>query len=202
MGRPTYVCATCSEHFTRRYSATRHNITIHDKRGEIVPLLEYIVGRKIGRYRASHPFWYRRRRSKENRIHNFGHANAAVVADSMGDTFRPRGLQQQTPFQSIPTTILSPPSAFQPQSEPQDVSPYPTARISQPIDTANDKGTLPEETIPKIQELKRLMYKYSQYHSNPGAVINCIIYYCINGDNSLLDVKLEQLRNIDAVSKY
>jgi hypothetical protein len=53
MGRPTYVCATCSEHFTRRYSATRHNLTIHDNRGEIVPLLEYIIGRKIGRYQAS-----------------------------------------------------------------------------------------------------------------------------------------------------
>ena len=26
MGRIMYVCATCSEHFTRRYSATRHNL--------------------------------------------------------------------------------------------------------------------------------------------------------------------------------
>jgi DNA-directed RNA polymerase subunit RPC12/RpoP len=29
MGRPTYVCVTCSERFTRKYSAKRHNITIH-----------------------------------------------------------------------------------------------------------------------------------------------------------------------------
>ena len=76
MGRVTHVCATCPEHFTRRYSATRHNLTIHNGRGEIVPLLEYLVGRNSGRYRPSHPSWYRRR-SKENRIHNFGHANAS-----------------------------------------------------------------------------------------------------------------------------
>ena len=123
MGRVTHVCATCAEHFTRRYSATRHNLTIHGGRGEIGPYLEYLVGRNSGRYHASHPSWYRRRRSKEKRIHNFGHANAAV-ADSMGDTFRHRGLQgqyhhypqhqQQAPSPSIPliTTI------------DQDVLPY------------------------------------------------------------------------------
>ena len=73
MGRLEYVCATCEEHFTRRYSATRHNIAIHDNRAEIVSLLEYLVGRSYGRYRASNPFWYRRR-NKEKRIHNYGGA--------------------------------------------------------------------------------------------------------------------------------
>src|SRR5215467_9344580 len=34
MRRPTHVCATCSEHFTRRYSATRHNLTIHNGIGD------------------------------------------------------------------------------------------------------------------------------------------------------------------------
>jgi hypothetical protein len=208
MGRPTYVCATCSEHFTRRYSARRHNLTIHDNRGEIVPLLEYIVGRKNGRYRASHPFWYRRRRSKEYRIHNFGHANTAVVADSVGDGIR-LGLQQQTPFQSIPTPPSPPPlspapiwlpSAVQPQPQPPDVSPYPTERISQHVDRKQDQGT-PEETMLKIQELKRLMYKYPIF-SNPDLVIKCVTHFSIIiGDNTLLDEKLEQLRSIDAIRK-
>jgi hypothetical protein len=70
MSRLTHVCATCEEHFTRKTSAIRHNLTIHNNRGEIVSLLEYIVGRTSGRYRASHPFWYRRRR-KEKPIHTF-----------------------------------------------------------------------------------------------------------------------------------
>ena len=39
-----YVCTTCSEHFTRKYSAKRHNITVHHGNGgEIVPLVEYLV---------------------------------------------------------------------------------------------------------------------------------------------------------------
>src|SRR5262244_4625915 len=91
MPRPNYVCTTCSEHFTRKYSAKRHNITVHhDNGGEIVPLVEYLVGRKSGRYLASHPSWYRRR-TKER--HNFGHVT--TVADSIGDTFRPTALQRE-----------------------------------------------------------------------------------------------------------
>jgi hypothetical protein len=89
MGRPTYVCTTCSEHFTRKYSAKRHNITIHNGGGEIVPLVEYLVGTSSGKYQASHPFWYRR---NGKRIHKLGRP---TVADYVGDTFRPRDLQGQ-----------------------------------------------------------------------------------------------------------
>jgi hypothetical protein len=158
MGRATYVCATCEEHFTRKYSAARHNLTIHNSRGEIVRLLEYLAGRSSGRYRGSEPSWYR---SSEKRIHKFGHS---TTADSRGDAFRPRGLQQQTPFQSTPTPLL-PPSASQPDPPSPDFSPYPNERISQPLHKTNDQGPLSQETMLKIQELKRLMYKYPQYHS-------------------------------------
>jgi hypothetical protein len=142
---------------------------------------------------VSHPFWYKRR---EKRIHKFSHA---TVADNMGDTFPPRGLQQQTQPPSITTPPLSPPSAFQSQSQPPGVSPYPTDQTFQHIDTSNDDGTLSQETMLKIQELKRLVHRY---HSNPDAVIKCVTYFSINGDNTILDEKLEQLRSIDAISKY
>jgi hypothetical protein len=190
MGRLTHVCATCSEHFTRRYSATRHNLTIHNGRGEIVPLLEYLVGRNSGRYHASHPSWYRRRRSKEERIHGFGHA---ISADSMGN-FRPRVLQHETLSRSTPTPL----STSQAQPQPQGVLSYPTDRISEPIHKTNDQGPLSQETPLKIQELTRLMY---EYHSNPDAFVRCATFYSSNGDNSLLDEWLERFRNIDANSK-
>jgi hypothetical protein len=134
MGRVRYVCTTCSEHFTRKYSAKRHNITVHHNNGgEIVTLVEYLVRRSSGKYQASDPSWYRRRSEKS--IHNFGRA---MVADSMGNTFRPRGVQQETPFQSTPTPL----SAIQPRPPHTGVLPYPTDPISQPIDTTNDEGTL------------------------------------------------------------
>ncbi len=225
MSRPNYVCTTCSEHFTRKYSAKRHNLTIHSNGGgEIVPLVEYLVGRNSGRYQASHPSRYRRP-SKETRIHNFGHATAA--ADSIGDAFGTGALQRQQQGQyqhqyhqqsleeqeqhhpqqqeqSVSQSI--PPTAIQGQPPP-DGSPYPTDRTvqSQPMNTREDEETtltLSRETTLKIEELKRLVYKYPQYHRNPVAVITCIIYYCSNGDNTLLDEKLEQLRTFDSAIGY
>ena len=196
MGRVTYVCATCEEHFTRRYSATRHNLTIHSGRGEIVPLLEYLVGRNSGRYRPSHPSLYRRGRG-EKRIHNFGHATTTAVADSMGDTFRHRGLQQETLSRSMPPP-LSLPSTSQPRYD--DASMYTTVQSSQPIDRTNDQGTLSQETLLKIQELKRLVNQYPQYH-NPDAFVKCATYYSINGDNTILDEMLQNLRLISNFRK-
>ena len=61
---------------------------------------------------------------------------------------------------------------------------------------------LSQETIQKIQELKRLMNKYPQYHTNPDGIIRLAIYNSINGDNTLLDDKLEQLRTIDSLAKF
>ena len=197
------MCATCEEHFTRKYSATRHNLTIHNGIGEIVTLLEYLVGRNSGRYRPSHPSLYRRGRG-EKRIHNFGHATTTTaVADSMGDTFRHRGLQGQ--YHDYPQHQQQAPSPSIPLPTPsiQDVLPYPADQISksQPMNTTNNKGTLSQETRLKIRELKRLVYRHPIF-SSPDRVIKCVTHFSIiNGDNTLLDEKLEQLRTLDAISK-
>jgi hypothetical protein len=208
MGRITYVCATCSEHFTRRYSATRHNITIHSNRGQIVPLLEYLAGRHSCRYHASDPSWYRRHNRK--RIHNFGHITTAAT-DSM---FRTGALQRQQQgqqhHQSLDEQERYQHQAFSPSipsAATHDALPNPTDQMlhSQPINTTDDEETttiLSHETRLKIAELKRLVYKYPQYHHNPAAVINCIVHFCNNGDNTLLDGKLEQLRMLDSAMGY
>ena len=68
MGRITWVCATCPEHFTRKYSASRHNDNLHFGNGLIVTLLDYIVGRVSGQYLPSDP------RTSKNRnplIHDY-----------------------------------------------------------------------------------------------------------------------------------
>jgi hypothetical protein len=50
MSKINYVCATCGQDFTRRYSANRHNNHFHFGNGIIVRLLEYIIGRTNGRF--------------------------------------------------------------------------------------------------------------------------------------------------------
>jgi|SRR5215510_8889194 len=64
-------------------------------------------------------------------------------------------------------------------------------------------GRLSPETILKIEQLKRLVYKYPQYQNNdPDGITRWVIYNSINGDYTLLDTKLEQLRTIDSLAKY
>jgi hypothetical protein len=70
------------------------------------------------------------------------------------------------------------------------------------MNTTDEETTTLSGTILKIAELKTLIYRYPQYHHNPAAVISCVIHFCNNGDNIFLDEKLEQLRSIDAISKY
>ena len=55
MTRINWVCASCGEHFTRKYSANRHNNNLHFGNGQIVRLLDYIVGRASGQYLPSDP---------------------------------------------------------------------------------------------------------------------------------------------------
>jgi hypothetical protein len=63
-------------------------------------------------------------------------------------------------------------------------------------------GCLSPDAIQKIRELKALLNKYPRYHTNPDGIIRLAIYNSINGDNTLLDDKLEQLRTIDSLAKY
>ena len=68
MSRSNYVCTVCLQHFTRKYSAKRRDSNIHGGRSEIVPFIEFMVGRSSGRYLASHPSWHIASRDKSKRI--------------------------------------------------------------------------------------------------------------------------------------
>ncbi|PWU82714.1 MAG: hypothetical protein DLM72_00405 [Candidatus Nitrosopolaris wilkensis] len=77
-----YVCTSCSQHFTRKYSANRHNNSIHVGRAEIVPYIDYMAGRNSGQYAASDPLWYRsnQRHTPSNR--NYNNIGSGTVADT------------------------------------------------------------------------------------------------------------------------
>ena len=50
MKLPLYVCVTCTQSFTRRRNARRHNFNLHFNQGIIVQMLEYIIGRSCGHF--------------------------------------------------------------------------------------------------------------------------------------------------------
>jgi hypothetical protein len=178
MGRPSYVCTVCSEHFTRKYSARRHNHNLHNGAAEIVRLIDYLAGRSSGQYMPNNPFWYKH----NNPYHNFG---SATVADSVGDTFQPRYLPRQA---TVGTTQYS----ASPMHPPRQI-----------IDDQSYGNGLSQGAIQKIQELKRLVNKYRHYqNSDPDEIVKWAINGALKGDTQFLDKKLEQLHMIEFSLKY
>jgi hypothetical protein len=64
MGFKNYVCVTCAQDFTRKYSAYRHNRILHQERCRIVRTLEYIIGRVTGEYPPADPILFRKNRQR------------------------------------------------------------------------------------------------------------------------------------------
>ena len=57
---------------------------------------------------------------------------------------------------------------------------------------------LSQETTQKIDELKRLVYKYREYqNTDPDEIVRWAINGALNGDTQFLDKKLEQLQMIE-----
>jgi hypothetical protein len=74
MSSKNYVCVTCAQDFTRKYSAYRHNRVLHQEQGKIVRTLEYIIGRLSGEYQSADPILFRsknRQRTAGGAPHNF-----------------------------------------------------------------------------------------------------------------------------------
>jgi hypothetical protein len=112
----------------------------------------------------------------------------ATVADSIDKSFHPAFLPG--------TSQYSPSPNYPPMDVPQTFanSIYPPMQIM----SHQNYGTgLSQEKILKIQELKLMMNKYPQYHTNPDDIIRFAVFNSISGDDTLLDGKLVQLRSLD-----
>ena len=95
---------------------------------EIVRLIDYLAGRSSGQYMPDNPFWYKR----NNPYHNIG---SATIADSIGNTFKPRYVPQQAPL---------------------GISQYSASPIYPPMRIKNYQSygtSLPQDAISKIEEL-------------------------------------------------
>jgi hypothetical protein len=59
------VCTICSQTFTRRWRGSVHNNKFHGGLGNVVLLLDYIVGRACGQYLPGDPSIFRRKNKWE-----------------------------------------------------------------------------------------------------------------------------------------
>lgn len=66
----SYVCIVCSTTFTRKSSAIRHSVNMHEGTAFFVRLIDYIVGRMQGRYQPSNPLLNRQKNRNEMNLRN------------------------------------------------------------------------------------------------------------------------------------
>jgi hypothetical protein len=168
--KDAYQCPYCHQRSTRRW-----NLDVHIKRRHY----EYLVDRSS----ANNP------RLFSNSV-RLGHA---TLADSIGNAFEPRYSLEQPPMGTSQYSA-------NPIYSPVDVSQAFANPMYRPMQIMDDQsyGTgLSQEKVLKIQELKLLMNRYSYYHTNPDDIVRLAIFHSINGDDTLLGDKLEQLRSMD-----
>jgi hypothetical protein len=65
---------------------------------------------------------------------------------------------------------------------------------------SNSWGVMSEDAIPKIVELRRLLYRHPTTFPNPDIIIQGAKHFCMQGDNSFLEEKLAYLRSVDAIT--
>jgi hypothetical protein len=119
--------------------------------------------------------------------------------------------QQQQQQSRQPPSLSSPTPTSQNQNVPP--SPYSTTTTASSTDQMsysqspseptkaggmNNSWGISEDTIPKIVELRRLLYRHNI--PNPDIIIQGAKHFCIQGDNSFLEEKLAYLRSVDTIT--
>ena len=180
MGRITWVCATCPEHFTRKYSASRHNDNLHSGNGLIVTLLDYIVGRVSGQYLPSDP---RTSKNYNPLIHDYTPRWPSKPVSQAGAS-------NDRPY---PANNSSNNNNMYENSDPFSYC-YPTPNT---INNADDKpANKVQDRIQKYDEIRTLVVKYYI----PEAVENTLAVvrgYMNLGDDRLLDEQLAFFRKLE-----
>ena len=50
MSKPNWACSVCGMYSSRRWSVERHILNLHNGSGNVVPFVDYLVGRQSGIY--------------------------------------------------------------------------------------------------------------------------------------------------------
>jgi hypothetical protein len=215
MSKVNYVCATCGEDFTRRYSANRHNNHFHFGNGIIVRLLEYIIGRTNGRFPS--PLSANNNNLSTRIIRKWWHDNGSSSSPFNGNNNN--GLRgSDGRFTTIPDqtgdifgcgTVGQSVKSNNNNNMSKDISkiaPPPPYNISPPLQSPSSLADKPAHTkqsdiieefqqrISKFAEIKTLLTPYLSYQ-NICNILQILNIQCISsGNNYFLDQMLILVR--------
>ena len=194
MPNPNFVCTICSQTFTRKWRGMVHRDNLHAGAGDIVRLIDYMIGRTNGQYLPGDPSLYRRRRRMENisgDLHDNNPFRSQTSSGEMGNsygrennnakwTFNKKNIDQWRYTQ--PSGASSASARNQQQFSITDNRPF------------SDSIQPPNEAIIKMAELKRTLSKYLPPEKVQD-ILSCVCNCCgIMGNYSTLDSTLEEAR--------
>jgi hypothetical protein len=165
MSFKNYVCVTCAQDFTRKYSAYRHNRILHQERGKIVRTLEYVIGRVTGEYSSVDPIVFRRKNRQGTAIGSPGKFPFAAIAHNSHDSHSYENIRQKE-YKSSNQSHDGSAKAYS-ADQPKDSSSSKLQSNSQSFaEPIKEKGflsphpqlfDLPQAAIDKLIEIEQLM---------------------------------------------
>jgi len=185
-----WICAICSEDFTRKPSAKRHNDNLHSSGAMIVRPIEYIIGRLNGKFPVPHdPLSFRR--TNKSQMNALGHTLSKPILNSRQDKRYDGSIHQQPIDVSNkrPLYLHSTLDTSIPQSLKKP-SPYKSSGSLKEI----------EETKSKLEELRLLLNKLYPAWSSSRQLLS-VLCSVRQGDYDFLDERLTYLRNIDRAER-
>jgi hypothetical protein len=167
----TWVCATCAQHFTRAYGANRHNNNLHDGKGTLVRLLDYMVGRTNGRFAANDPMLYRRKRGRYNNDNVFFGSRSENRTKDSAHSMNNVVVHQDNIVCKLPNQRAKPENSI--------------SHIKNKSDASENSSDYSNTTLPSLEKTDNDKHKknnklLSEYHHSPS-----------NGLDKLLQMKLK-----------
>jgi hypothetical protein len=210
MSKVNYVCATCGQDFTRRYSANRHNNHFHFGNGIIVRFLEYIIGRTNGRFppplpannnnlstRIIRKWWHNNDNSSSpfnsnNSLRDRNDGRFTTIPDQIGNVFGCETVGQSVKSNNNVSKDISkraPPYNINPPLE------SPSSLSDKPSHTKqSDVSEVFQQKISKLAEIKTLLTPYFS-HQDIRNMLKQVIIECISsGNDFFLDQTLIMVR--------
>ncbi len=192
MGSKIWFCALCSEGFTRKHSANRHNQNLHHGQGKLVRTIDYIIGRLAGKYSAGDPLTYRSRYNEtDSRL-----ARSDIKAFSFPSDSKISIAHDS--FQQNSSGALPPHSKEHELDQQQQQS---NSNSIHPSITTPSSGF--KTKFDRIQELARALYGHEEAHALLRDVYIAIIMN--GGKEEILDWCIQDLKNkmnIKEVRRY
>ena len=179
MSSKILFCTLCSEGFTRKYSANRHNQNLHHGQGKIVRTIDYIIGRLAGKYSPCDPSTYRSRYKQID--------SSFFRSDIKAFSFPLNSKVSIAHDTSQQNSSGAPPQHSKVHALDQQ---QPKSNSVQPSITTPSSGFTKFDTI---QELARALYTHVEAEDLLREV--SFAFITNGGNEEILDRSIEQLKN-------